>query len=129
MSNGDIVRGLYDAFAKGDIPTILSAFDEGIEWTEAAGSLYGGTYRGANGIVEGVFMKLGSEWDGYAAVPHKVVADGDDVVVTGTYTGKYLATGKSMEVSFAHEWTLRDGKVVRFVQHTDTKAMADSIGL
>ncbi|HUF05244.1 MAG TPA: nuclear transport factor 2 family protein [Aridibacter sp.] len=129
MTNGDIVRGLYEAFAKGDIPMILGTFDESIEWTEAAGFMYGGTYRGPNGVLENVFMKLGTEWEGFSAVPGKIVDDGDEVVATGTYSGKYLATGRSMEAPFAHEWTLRNGKVVRFRQHTDTKLIAESLGL
>ena len=43
--------------------------------------------------------------------------------------GKYLKTGKSISVPFAHEWELSDGKVVKFVQHTDTLVIARDLGL
>ncbi|MCO6512788.1 MAG: nuclear transport factor 2 family protein [Aridibacter famidurans] len=129
MSNGEIISGLYEAFARGDVPAVLGAFDESIEWTEAEGFMYGGTYTGPNAVLENVFMKLGTEWEGFSAVPSKIVDGGDDVVATGTYSGKYLGTGKSMSAPFAHEWTLRDGKIVKFRQHTDTKVIADSLGL
>jgi uncharacterized protein len=130
MTNGDNIRGLYDAFAKGDVPAVLGAFDDNIEWTEAEGFMYGGTYNGPNAVLENVFMKLATEWEGFAVKLGKVVDGGDgNVISTGTYSGKYLKTGKSTEVPFAHEWELRDGKIVRFRQHTDTAVVARQLGI
>jgi len=40
------IRAIYDAFATGDIATVLGALDPKIEWIEAAGSAYAGTYTG-----------------------------------------------------------------------------------
>ena len=108
------------ACAKGDVPGVLGIMDPGIEWTEAEGFPLGGTYHGPQAVLEGVFMRLGSDFDGYAAVPHEFIDGGDIVVALGTYSGKYRATGKSFEAPFAHVWTLRDGKAVRFIQYVDT---------
>ncbi len=121
------MKSLYQAFATGDIPGLLQSFDENIEWTEAEGFPYGGTYRGANAIVENVFMKLGGEWEGFSAVPNDFLDAGDNIVALGNYSGKYNATGKSMKVPFAHVWTLRDGKIVKFVQYTDTLKVAEAL--
>ncbi len=130
MTNADIIRGLYDSFAKGDVPAVLGAFDENISWTEAEGFMYGGTYVGPSSVLENVFMKLGTEWEGFAAVPGKIVDGGDgNVVAIGTYSGKYLKTGKSTMVPFAHEWELRDGKIITFRQHTDTAVIARDLGM
>jgi uncharacterized protein len=129
MGNGDIIKGLYDAFASGDVPGVLGAMDPMINWTEAEGFLYGGTYIGPDAVLENVFMKLATEWEGFSAVPGQLVEDGNTVVATGTYSGKYLKTAGSMNVPFAHVWTLRDGKITRFVQFTDTLVMARDIGL
>jgi hypothetical protein len=127
MTNKEIIAGLYRAFASGDIPALLGAFDEGIEWTEAAGFPYGGTYVGAPAIVENVFLKLATEWEGYSAVPSEFVADGETVVALGRYSGKYRASGREMSVPFAHVWTLRGGRIVSFVQHTDTAKVAEAL--
>ena len=54
-------------------------------------------------IIRG-FAKLGSEWEGYSAVPHTFVTEGDTVVALGDYGGTCKATGK----------------VLRFQQYTDT---------
>lgn len=116
----EIIKGLYQAFARGDIGAVLGALDPQIEWTEAEGFPCGGTYRGPQAVLEGVFMRLGSEWDGYAAVPDEFVVEDDTVVALGNYSGTYKSTGKSFRAPFAHVWRLKAGKAVRFHQHTDT---------
>ena len=125
MENKQIIENTYKCFASGDIPGLLGTFDENIEWTEAEGFPYGGTYVGANAILENVFMKLGGEWEGFSAVPDEILDAGDKIVALGTYSGKYHATGKSMKVPFAHVYTLRDGKIVKFVQYTDTLKVSE----
>ena len=130
MADGDLIRDLYAAFGKGDVPSVLGAFDENIEWTEAEGFMYGGTYTGPNAILSGVFMRLATEWEGFTVTSGKIVDGGDgNVVAFGTYSGKYLKTGKSITVPFAHEWELNNGKVVRFRQYTDTAVIARDLGL
>ena len=130
MTNGEIIRGLYDAFATGDVPAVLGAFDTNISWTEAEGFMYGGTYDGPDGVLSGVFMRIATEWEAFTVIATKVVDGGDgNVISIGTYSGKYLKTGKSMTVPFAHEWELRDGKIVKFNQHTDTLVIARELGI
>jgi ketosteroid isomerase-like protein len=120
MSNLDSVRGVYDAFARGDIPAVLGFLSPDVEWTEAEGFPYGGTYTGPDAVLSGVFMRLGAEWEGFAAVPDEFVDGGDTVVALGKYGGTYRATGKSLRADFAHVWKVRDGRAVRFVQYVDT---------
>ena len=129
MTNGEIIQGLYDDFAKGNVPGVLGAMDANISWTEAEGFLYAGTFIGPNAILENVFLKFATEWEGFSAVPHQIVDGGDMVVGLGTYSGKYLKTGKSVTVPFAHVWTFENGKIVKFVQYTDTLVMARDLGL
>ncbi len=118
--HAETVRELYDAFAKGDVPTVLGALANDIRWTEAAGGPYGGVSNGPAEVLANVFMKLGGEWDGFSAVPHQYVADGDTVVALGDYAGTFKATGKSFTAPFAHVWKFQDGKAITFHQHTDT---------
>ena len=120
MNNLDSVRSVYDAFAKGDIPSVLGFLSPDIEWTEAEGFPYGGTYTGPDAVLAGVFTRLGTEWEGFAAAPEEFVDGGDTVVVLGQYGGKYKATGKSLRADFAHVWKVREGKAVSFKQYVDT---------
>ena len=120
MTNLDKIKAVYDAFAKGDIPTVLEVLSADIEWTEAEGFPYSGTYHGPNSVLDNVFMRLATEWDAYAAAPAEFIDGGDTVVVLGTYSGTYKATGKGFRAGFAHVWRIKDGKAVSFVQYTDT---------
>src|SRR6476660_3645294 len=120
LSNLDKVKALYQAFAEADIPSVLGFLSPDIAWTEAEGFPYGGTYHGPNAVLTGVFMRLGSEWNGFAAVPDEFVDGGDTIVALGKYGGAYKATGKSFEANFAHVWKVEGGKAVRFTQYVDT---------
>ena len=120
MSNLKSVKTVYEAFATGDIFAVLGTLSPDVAWTEAEGFPYGGTYHGPKAVLEGVFMRLGSEWEGFAAVADEFIDGGDTVVVLGKYSGKYKATGKSMHVNFAHVWKMQDGKAAQFIQYVDT---------
>ncbi len=120
MSNLDAVKQVYQAFAEGDVPTVLAFLSPDIDWTEAEGFPYAGTYHGPQAVLEGVFMRLGTEWDGFAAVPDEFIDGGETVVALGKYSGTYKATGKSFQANFAHVWKIKDGKAIRFVQYVDT---------
>jgi uncharacterized protein len=129
MSNQNLdgVRGVYVAFAKGDVPAVLGFLSSDVEWTEAEGFPYAGTYTGPNAVLDGVFMRLGTEWDGFAAVPEEFIDGGDTIVALGKYSGKYKATAKSFQANFAHVWKLREGKAVKFVQYTDTLKVHEAL--
>jgi uncharacterized protein len=118
--NLERVQGAYAAFARGDVGAVLGFLDPAIEWTEAEGFPYGGTYRGPQAVLEGVFLRLATEWDGYAAVPEEYVDGGDTIVALGKYSGTYKATGKPFVAHFAHVWHLREAKAARFVQYVDS---------
>lgn len=123
----DAVRGAYDAFAKGDIQAVLAALAPDVRWTEAEGGPYGGTSVGPQAVLDNVFVKLGGEWDSFAAVPAEFIADGDTVVALGEYSGTCKATGKGFRAPFAHVWRFRDGKAVAFQQYTDTAVQLRSM--
>jgi len=127
---GDIVKGLYDAFGKGNVPGVLGTFDPQIQWREAENFLYAGgnPYVGPQAVAEGVFQRIVSDVENFAVLPERFVEGGDTVVVEGRYRGKMKANGTPVDAQFAHVWQLRDGKVVRFQQYTDTKQWADAAG-
>lgn len=118
-ANRALVQQAYDDFASGDVDAFLAILDPEVTWTDAEGYPYAGTYVGPDALLEGLIARIGAEWVDYVVVPDLFVADGDRVVVIGTYRGTYTATGRSVEAPFAHVWQLEDGKVVDFRQFTD----------
>jgi uncharacterized protein len=125
--NVELLRSLYEAFAQGNVPFVLESFDPNIEWTEAEGFPTGGVYNGPEAILNGVFMPLVTDWDDYRVEPDEFLDAGERIVALGHYSGTYKATGKSMRVPFAHVWTVQNGKIVKFVQYTDTLKVAEAL--
>ena len=118
----DVVRGMYAAFGSGDIPAIIAALDPQVEWWEAESFIYadGNPYVGPDAVLEGVFMRIGNEWEGFAVSPEEVLDAGDTVIGHGYYSGAYKKNGERVRAQFAHFFTFRGEKVVKFQQYTDT---------
>ena len=126
-AGGAVAEQFYASIAQGDVPAVLGLLDDAITWTEAAGFPYAGVYTGPQAVLEGVFVRLNTEWDGFQAVPDQIVDDGETVVATGWYEGTYKATRKPMTARFAHVMQLRDGKIVRFEQIVDSARVTESL--
>jgi ketosteroid isomerase-like protein len=123
----ETVRGFYADLARADLPGVLSRLDPAIEWTEAERFPYfDGTWRGPAAIVAGLFEPLARDWIAFAAEAYDFVCDGEEVVAFGRYTGVHRASGRSLDAPFAHRWRVSCGRVVRFVQHTDTAKVLEA---
>jgi ketosteroid isomerase-like protein len=127
--NADRVRKLYEAFGRGDVPAVLGAMDPEIVWNEADNFIYAGgnPYVGPNAVLQGVFMRLGTEWEGFGVSPGDIFDSGDTVIAAGHYTGKFRKTGREVRAQFAHFFTFRDGKLVKFQQYTDTAQFKEAV--
>jgi len=114
-----LIRRTYEGSSEENGRNLLAVLSPEVEWTEAAGFPYAGTYRGVDALMDGVFRRLATEWDGYRAAVHTYLEDGERVAAFGVYSGTYKATGKAMTASFAHLYELRDGRIVRMTQYVD----------
>jgi uncharacterized protein len=116
------IRELYSAFARGDAPTVLGMFHPDIVWNEAENIPYAdrNPYVGPQQVAEGVFGRVLSDFDGFSVTPEQIVHDGDTVVALGRYRGTHRSTVQALNAQFAHVWTFKDGKIVRFQQYADT---------
>lgn len=126
-NNVGIIQGLYDSFAKGDVPAVLASLDKEITWNEAENFPYadGNPYIGHDAVLNGVFARLGAEWEYWNLVDINLKnMDGDMVLATGRYQAKNKKSSKKINAQFAHLWTLKNGKAVRFQQYADTKQVA-----
>lgn len=127
MSNVDLVRGVYEAFAKGDVQAVLGALDFQVDWTESEGFPYAGKYIGTQEVLNRVFVPLATEWEGYKAEPEQFLDAGDTVVALGWYSGTYRKTGRPFRARFAHVFWIASGKVWRFQQYTDTALVREAM--
>lgn len=130
-TNRETIGSLYEAFGRGDAGTVLGTFDPAIVWMEAENVAYAdrNPYRGPQQVAEGVFGRLMTEWDGFVVDPESLLQDGETVVALGRYRGTFRGTGRALDAQFVHVWTLREGRVTRFQQYTDTAQFARVMGM
>jgi ketosteroid isomerase-like protein len=129
VTNVEAARRSYEAFARGDMDAVLADMHEEIEWHQAQGLPHGGTYHGLLEVRRAIFDPLDEEWwDEFSADPDEFLDAGAEVVVLGRYRGRAKGTGKPLDVPFAHIWTFRDGKAVRFRQFLDTAGWVEALG-
>jgi ketosteroid isomerase-like protein len=128
--NVDLIRGIYDAFAAGDVAGVLGRMGSEMLWNEAENFPYadGNPYVGPEAIANGVFARCISEWDGFTVAVNEILDAGDTVVALGRYIGIYKATGKPMRAQLVHIWRIADGKATRFQQYADTLQVARVTG-
>ena len=123
---------MYDAFAEANVDNVLAGMSDDITWNEAENFIYADNnpYQGPNAVLEGVFGRIGAEWEYWNLEDKNFNAfGGSGVLVTGRYKAKNKATGKEIDAQFAHVWQLADGKATSFQQYTDTKQVAEAIVL
>lgn len=115
-----VVQAMYDAFARQDHAAIRRIFDPEIEWLQMDGFPMGGHHHGVDQIFAEVFAKFRLHWLDWAAVVDQYLDAGSNVVALGHYVGTAKQTGRSVRAPFAHVYTVQEGRIIKFVQYTDT---------
>ncbi|MCO4821069.1 MAG: nuclear transport factor 2 family protein [Flavobacteriaceae bacterium] len=121
-----IMQKLYDAFAEGDVPTILSLFHPDITWNEAENFPYAdrNPYVGPEAILNGIFARIGEEWHYWNLTDISLYdMEGNRVLATGRYQAQYKKNDAKINLQMAHLWRMEDGKIITFQQFTDTKGI------
>ena len=126
--NAALVRGIYDNFARGDIPQVLAALDPRIEWieTDDPAMPHHGTHHGPQAVASGVFGVIMTHFDEFAVVPVRIHDAGDQIIVEGRATGTTKA-GRKLDAPAAWVWTVARGKAVRNVNYHDTGAWRQAL--
>ena len=127
MTNIQVVKMLYEAFAARDREQILKILHPRIEWVQNEGFPGGGTHVGAENVLDNVFATFQREWQSWQAIVEHWLDAGEVIVALGNYKGTFKSTGRSMTAAFAHVYWVRDGQIVRFKQYTDTAKVAEAI--
>jgi uncharacterized protein len=122
-----VVQRLYAAFAGKDRETILQLFAPDIEWIQNEGFPGGGRHVGAESVLDNVFAKFRTEWKSWEAPVNEWIDAGETIIALGEYRGIHQRTGKTMTAAFAHVYRVRNGRITKFQQFTDTAKVAEAM--
>jgi len=125
----EVVTQWFGALAKGEIDTAMACLDDNVEWTSAV-SVFGaasvvpwiGSYQSRQQVVA-TFQSFASMVEVVNEELLHLVVQGDMAVGIVTEQAMVKATGRSFEVEFAQQMTMRDGKIVRWKSYCDPSAI------
>jgi uncharacterized protein len=125
-ANIAIVQNCYALFFRGDLPGLIAQMTDDIVW-ESVGSRADypilGEWKGKEGVMK-FFETLVATHEFTEFTPKQFSADGDTVFVRGHYAFKVKKNGRVAEADWVMIFTLKDGLVHRFREHTNTAALA-----
>jgi uncharacterized protein len=129
QTNIALVSSIYEAFSRGDIAAILNCLDPEAELVyEAPASIpWAGNRRGRDGWLA-FFQAVGESLDAvtFSETMKPFAAQDDRVVFSGRYAARVKSTGARIDSWLVHLWTIRNGKVVRCHELTNTAIEASA---
>jgi uncharacterized protein len=126
-ANIKTVKGIYDAFGRGDVDAIVDQLTDDVDWAvEPNGSApWNGLRRGTAQVAE-FFTALGENVEVTEFAPLAFASNEADVMVVIRYAVRVPTTGKSGTMDLHHWWRFRDGKVC-FVRGTEDTALTNDL--
>jgi ketosteroid isomerase-like protein len=126
-SAADTAERFYGLLGAEDAEGVLALCSESIEVRYPGEGMlaYGGRWVGRDGVERFLDAHDAAE-EILVFEPMQMVADGDTVVVIGTFTGRARPDGREWSTRFAHCLTIRHGLVQRWEAFFDTRAAAEA---
>lgn len=110
--NVEQVRGIYEAFARGDLGAVLAAFTPETIVVEAPGTPYPGTFHGPAGM-QALLGQLMTVFEAVELRPSQFFHDeGDWVAAHLSLSARLRATGQPIVMPIVELWKVVDGKVL-----------------
>jgi ketosteroid isomerase-like protein len=130
------IRNIYEAFGRGDVPSILDCFADDIAWEAWADNtaVHRGVpwlreRRGRTGAAE-FFTYVGNDMKIEDFQVLSIMAGGNQVAVEFVIQATIRSTGGHYRDEEIHLWTFNeDGKVIRLRHYTDTAKHLQAAGL
>jgi ketosteroid isomerase-like protein len=128
MEPVEVVKQCYEAFARGDIPGVLSRVSPDVSWIDPGfpDVPYAGVREGRQGVAE-FFQSLRTHVEFTSFEPGRFVTSGPEVVVFGAFTGRDRHRGGEFRSDWAMRWRVENGQVTHYQAYVDTCAIARAL--
>ena len=125
-----LVQDAYAAFGRTDIPAIINSLTDDIDWHLLGPQELPITgQRKGKPEVSRFFKQVGELWNFERFEPRQFIEQGDDVVVLGYYSGTAKGSGRKFAAEWAHVFTVKNGKIAKFREYTDTANLIAALNL
>jgi ketosteroid isomerase-like protein len=113
QQNIKIVRQVYDAWNRREVPGPAALLDESIDYVNPSGAVEPGVRHGLAAFRRAVEKTLDG-WEVWQMEPEEFRTRGDLVAVAVRYTARGRGSGLQVEGRESALWTIREGRVVRY---------------
>jgi ketosteroid isomerase-like protein len=114
QENVEIVRGIYEAWARNEFPGPADVLDAEIEYVNPPGAVEPGTRQGLPAFSRAVEQVFVEGWESWRFELESFTPRGDRVAVVLGYRARGRGSRVEVDGQLSALWTLRGGRVVRF---------------
>jgi uncharacterized protein len=118
----DFVRGIWEAFARGEMKKVFAAMPEDVTWKLPQG----GWVRGKQSILHLARASAG-KLKGYQTEIRRTHCDGNSVILEMTNRGT-TPGGKRYTNDYCFIFDLEDGKIKAITEYTDQLTFKEAVG-
>jgi uncharacterized protein len=128
QENVEVVRRIYEAFARGDVATLVSATDAEIRCYDRSGHPGATVFHGHDGLLQLIeddrqaFEEI--RWE-----PREFTEAGNHVVVPIRQSGRGKASGIPVQDDVVMVWTVCGGKVLELHIYATQREALEAVGL
>jgi ketosteroid isomerase-like protein len=116
------IEAVYEAFGGGDLPTVLDAVSDDVNWatdTVSNAAPWYGVRTGKAGVAA-FFEAFGSAMEIEEFTPKTFAANETDVHTIVRCRARARSTGKSLDMNLHHWFVFNDGKIAYYRGTEDT---------
>jgi uncharacterized protein len=128
--NIETVKGIYEAFGRGDVDAILEQCTDDVDWAADAAIEVAPWHGVKHGKAEvpSFFAGIGQAGQVTEFTPLSFAGNDDgNVMVFLRYAFRLNANGKDVAMNLHHYWRFRDGKVAYYRGSEDTALIASAL--
>ncbi len=123
------VQSAYEAFGRADIPALLEALTEDVDWaadTSSTAAPWYGVRRGKKEVAA-FFEAFGSEMEVNEFTPLTFAGNEDSVLTVVHCRTRSRSTGKSTDMNLHHYFRFRDGRISYYRGTEDTAQSEEAL--
>jgi len=126
--NLQVVRAVFDAFSRGDMPAMLELMDPSVVFTPIPDTPDIQSFHGHEGVLQGLAQSI-DIWDDFSVELREMRDFDDHVLASLRWWGRGPSSGIQMEVDICALYTFREGKIVRWQFFASGQQALEAAGL
>lgn len=123
-----MVLNVFSSIAEGNADPLLDMIDDDVVWTIIGDTLFSGTYKGKQDVLDRLLGRLGERVDGHLHISvDNMIGEGDFLAVQGRGESKTV-DGGTYNNTYCWVYKFKDDKVVELTEYLDTEVLTASFG-